>query len=117
MPKAPSETPFDMNVDDAPMSGEEDHTSDASDIQPYPPGGHPPGPPPDGPTRVRIQGPLINPDEPFHLAHGPMFPPDPAPEGLGDTRMPEPLAHTPPTRGIVCGVGVLSRLRKPSRAP
>ena len=86
-----------MNFDDASMSGEDDHNSEPSDTPLYPPGGHPPGPPPRGPTRVRITGPFIDPDEQIDPAPGPTFPPDTPPGGQRDIHLPEPLAHTPPT--------------------
>ena len=59
MPRAPSEEPFDMNVDDDSMP--HDSSSD-SDGPLFPPRGGPPGFPP-GPPRVRISVPVADPDE------------------------------------------------------
>ena len=93
MPRAPSEGPFDMNVDDDSMP--HDSSSD-SDGPLFPPRGGPPGYPP-GPPRVRISVPIVDPDERLDHSHGPSFPPYPPHGGPRDTHMPEPLVHTPPT--------------------
>jgi hypothetical protein len=94
MPRAPSEAPFDMNVDDQSMP--HDSSSSDSDSPLYPPTGGSPGYPP-GPPRVRISIPFVDPDERLDQGHGPSHPPYPPHGGPRDTHMPAPLVHTPPT--------------------